>query len=284
MALDFAAGCLGGWSGIVVGHPFDTVKVRLQTQVSKRYVGTINCFTQIVKQETVFGLYKGMLSPMAGVGLINAIIFGVHGNLSRLLEPGLSSQCIAGGVAGAVQSIVCCPMELAKTLVQVQNTSKPLYHGSIDCLQKIYKKNGITGLYKGMTITLTREIPSFAIYFGTFEFFCNAMTPEGDGAGHIGPLGLLLAGGLSGISSWFFTYPIDVVKSRFQADGEGKNRRYQSILDCVKKTYKSGGLHAFSQGLSATILRAFPTNAATLATVTVTLRIARDHKKQAEFA
>ena len=28
-------------------------QVRLQTQVSKRYVGTINCFTQIVKQETV---------------------------------------------------------------------------------------------------------------------------------------------------------------------------------------------------------------------------------------
>ncbi|PFX26366.1 mitochondrial basic amino acids transporter-like [Stylophora pistillata] len=284
MALDFVAGCLGGWAGIVVGHPFDTVKVRLQTQVSKRYAGTINCFTQIVKHETVFGLYKGMLSPMAGVGLINAIIFGVQGNLSRLLEPGLSSQCIAGGVAGAVQSIVCCPMELAKTLVQVQSTSKPLYHGSIDCLKKVYEKNGVTGLYKGMTITLTREIPSFALYFGTFEIFCNAMTPEGDGAGCIGPLGLLLAGGLSGISSWFFTYPIDVVKSRFQADGEGKNRRYQSILDCVKKTYKSGGLHAFSQGLSATILRAFPTNAATLATVTVTLRLARDRKKQAEFA
>lgn len=28
-------------------------QVRLQTQVSKRYAGTINCFTQIVKHETV---------------------------------------------------------------------------------------------------------------------------------------------------------------------------------------------------------------------------------------
>lgn len=284
MASDFIAGCLGGWSGIVVGHPFDTVKVRLQTQVTKRYAGTINCFAQIIKQETVFGLYKGMLSPMAGVGLINSIIFGVQANLSRMLEPGLSSQCIAGGVAGAVQSIVCCPMELAKTRVQIQSTSNQMYHGSFDCIQKISYDYGITGLYRGMTLTLVREIPSFAIYFGTFEYLCIAMTPDGDGTGYIGPMSLLLAGGLSGISSWIFTYPIDVVKSRFQADGDGKNRKFHSIMDCIRKTYKNGGLRAFSQGLPATLLRAFPTNAATLATVTIFLRLVRDHEKQVEFA
>ena len=229
-----------------------------------------------------------MLSPMAGVGLINAIIFGVQGNVLRILEPGLSSQCIAGGIAGAVQSVVCCPMELAKTRVQVQNsTAKTLkkgYHGSIDCLQKIYKQSGIKGCYKGMVLTLVRETPSFAIYFGTFELYCAALTPEGSSIDCIGPLGLLLAGGMSGISSWVFTYPIDVVKSRFQADGDGKNRKYHSIVDCIRKTYSNGGLRAFSQGLTATVLRAFPTNAATFATVTTILRLARNHEKQLELA
>lgn len=239
-------------------------------------------FVCLLKQ--VFGLYKGMLSPMAGVGLINAIIFGVHGNLQRVLEPGLSSHCFAGAVAGAVQSIVCCPMELAKTRVQIQSSAQKTYHGSFDCLHKIYKQNGIKGCYRGMTLTLLRETPSFAIYFGTFELFCLALTPEGDSPDCIGPLSLLLAGGLSGISSWILTYPIDVVKSRFQADGDGKNRKYHGMMDCVRKTFRSGGLMAFSQGLPATILRAFPTNAATLATVTITLRLARNREKQLEFA
>lgn len=27
MALDFVAGCIGGAAGVLVGHPFDTVKV-----------------------------------------------------------------------------------------------------------------------------------------------------------------------------------------------------------------------------------------------------------------
>lgn len=287
MALDFVAGCLGGLSGIVVGHPFDTVKVRLQTQVTKRYSGTVNCFAQIVKQETVFGLYKGMLSPMAGIGFINAIIFGVQANVFRVLEPGLSGQCISGAVAGAVQSIVCCPMELAKTRVQIQSkkvNTHERYHGSFDCLQKIFKKNGIKGCYRGMTITLIREIPSFAIYFGTFELYCVALTRKGSSTDCIGLLGLLLAGGMSGISSWVFTYPIDVVKSRIQADGDGQDRKYRSIVDCVRKTYRSGGLNAFLQGLTATVVRAFPTNAATFATVTITLRYARKYEKQLELA
>lgn len=287
MALDFVAGCFGGLSGIVVGHPFDTVKVRLQTQATKRYTGTVNCFAQIIKQETVFGLYKGMLSPMAGVGLINAIIFGVQGNVLRILEPGLSSHCIAGGIAGAVQSIVCCPLELAKTRVQVQQSrlkAHEKYHGSLDCLQKIFRQGGLRGFYKGMTITVIREIPSFAIYFGTFEVLCAAMTPHGSSVDCVGPLGLLLAGGISGIASWVFMYPIDVIKSRIQADGDGKDQRYHSLVDCIKKTYRTGGLRAFSQGMTATVLRAFPTNAATFATVTITLRLARNREKQLELA
>ena len=242
---------------------------------------TLQCFLCHLQ---VFGLYKGMLSPMAGVGLINAILFGVQGNLSRMLEPGLSSQCIAGGIAGAVQSIVCCPMELAKTRVQVQSSTKKQYQGSFDCLLKIYQQHGVKGCYKGMTLTLLRETPAFAIYFGTFELFCHTLIPEGDRIDCVGPAAILMAGGLSGISSWVLTYPIDVVKSRFQADEGGRKRKYHGMLDCVRKTYQSGGLGVFSRGLTATILRAFPTNAATFATVTVTLRLARNRDEHLEFA
>jgi len=73
-SLDFFAGWLGGMAGVLVGHPFDTVKARLQTQhVSSGppgvnggaggsngngYKGTLHCFAQIVQKESAFGLYK----------------------------------------------------------------------------------------------------------------------------------------------------------------------------------------------------------------------------------
>lgn len=72
--------------------------------------------------EQVRGLFKGMSSPMASVAVINAMIFGVYGNVQRRLgEPeSLRTHALAGSVAGLVQAFVCSPMELVKTRIQIQ--------------------------------------------------------------------------------------------------------------------------------------------------------------------
>ena len=89
---------------------------------------------------------------------------------------------------------------------------------------------------------------------------------------------MLLAGGLAGTASWVFTYPLDVVKSRLQADTSGK---YSSALDCFRKSINSEGYKCLFRGLNSTIIRAFPTNAATFAVVTWTFRIF-NHQPQEE--
>lgn len=88
MALDFVAGCIGGCAAVAVGHPFDTIKVRLQTQdaANPRYRGAWHCFTTTLKSQSVRGLYRGMSSPMAGVSFVNSILFGVHGNIIRSMK------------------------------------------------------------------------------------------------------------------------------------------------------------------------------------------------------
>lgn len=86
---------------------------------------------------------------------------------------------------------------------------------------------------------------------------------------------LLFSGGMSGIVSWLSTYPVDVIKSRLQADGVGGVTQYNGILDCVRKSYHEEGWRVFTRGLTSTLLRAFPVNAATFATVTVFLMYMR---------
>ncbi|KJE97973.1 carnitine/acylcarnitine carrier protein [Capsaspora owczarzaki ATCC 30864] len=135
---DFIAGTFAGCAGILTGHPFDTIKVRLQTQTHTpgtqlRYSGTIHCFVKIVREEKIRGLYKGMASPMAGVALINAMLFGVYGNSVRLLEgsgsaeparrPSIQTVFIAGAASGLVNSFASCPIELVKTRLQIQMDS-----------------------------------------------------------------------------------------------------------------------------------------------------------------
>ncbi|KAF4082520.1 hypothetical protein AMELA_G00152230 [Ameiurus melas] len=123
--MDFVAGCMGGAAGVLIGHPFDTVKVRLQVQNAHKplYRGTFHCFHSIIRQESIFGLYKGIGSPMMGLTFINAIVFGVQGNTMRLLGKDTpTNQFLAGAAAGTIQCIICCPMELAKTRMQMQGT------------------------------------------------------------------------------------------------------------------------------------------------------------------
>jgi len=288
MALDFFAGCVGGCAGVLVGHPFDTVKVRIQTQDARNplYKGTFHCFTSIIRKESVQGLYKGISSPMAGVTVVNAIIFGVYGNVQRNMPApdSLFSIFLAGSTAGIVQSVVCSPMELAKIRLQLQadldmtrtvgtntrsfkNKLRTRYSGLFDCLKKVKTADGWRrGVFRGYGVTVLREAPGFGTYFLSYELLSRSFSQGSDG----GTLSILLAGGLSGIASWVLTYPIDVVKSRLQADCAGV---YRSAYHCAVESYRNEGWKVFTRGLNSTIIRAFPTNAATFVAVSWTLRM-----------
>ena len=84
------------------------------------------------------------------------------------------------------------------------------------------------------------------------------------------PTVLLLAGGMAGICAWIVTYPVDIIKSRIQADMTGK---YSGLWDCLKQSYQESGMMSFTRGLAPTLLRAFPTNAATFGGVALTLHL-----------
>lgn len=50
----------------IVGHPFDTVKVRLQTTDKSQFRGPLDCLLQTVRKEGFAGLYKGATPPLVG--------------------------------------------------------------------------------------------------------------------------------------------------------------------------------------------------------------------------
>lgn len=64
----FISGGFGGICTVLVGHPFDTIKVRLQTSAltNQHYNGMVDCASKTIKREGVRGLYKGMSAPIAG--------------------------------------------------------------------------------------------------------------------------------------------------------------------------------------------------------------------------
>lgn len=98
---------------------------------------------------------------MGGVAFVNAIVFGVYGNINRhSTDPNsIKSHFIAGSLAGLVQSLICSPMELAKTHLQLQKQNIIRYKGPLQCLSYIFKTEGFKGIFRGLGITALRDIP-----------------------------------------------------------------------------------------------------------------------------
>ncbi|XP_022917808.2 mitochondrial basic amino acids transporter-like [Onthophagus taurus] len=266
--MDFIAGCLGGCAGVIVGHPLDTVKVHLQVQSpTSKYNTTYKCLRGIIIKDGFKGLYRGMSSPLVGVSGINAIIFGVYGITQRYIsqDNSIFSHFIAGGMAGFCQSILTGPVELAKSRAQILGNVS-----ATQCIKKIFESEGFKGVFRGLNITVMREIPAFGSYFASYEYLSRmedgiTSTPT-----------MILAGGTAGVISWIISYPIDVIKSRMQIDGMNGINEYKNSMDCLKKTVEQGGYRSLFRGLMPAIIRAFPVNAACFTVVTWTMRVLND--------
>ena len=133
-AKDIVAGTIGGMTTVVVGHPLDTVKVRLQTSVG--YSSTLDCMRRTWRGEGLRGFYKGVQSPLAGEAFFNAVQFLAYGQSKQLLasyrhsshsphhdthslqpaamELTVADYFIAGGLTGAASCLVECPVDLLK--------------------------------------------------------------------------------------------------------------------------------------------------------------------------
>ncbi|VDM44805.1 unnamed protein product [Toxocara canis] len=274
-AVHYIAGLISGAAGVLAGHPLDTVKVRLQTQtqtkqVYGRYRGTIHCFASIVRHEGVQGLFKGLSSPLASLTVINSVVFGVYGNTAKLFtdQHSMTTHFLSGCAAGFIQTAIISPTELLKLRMQVQIDGKhKKYRSPIDCIQKMVRQKGVLQLYRGLIATLSRDVPSYGVYFASYDRLAKSLSRDGT-LESLDNVKLLFAGGLAGVFSWVINYPVDVIKTKFQSDD-----KFNTYMEAIKFTYKTQGYRGFFSGLNSTLIRAFPTNAATFFAVEWTYRI-----------
>lgn len=286
---DLVSGTIGGTALVVVGHPLDTLKVRLQTMPAPlpgqapMYAGTVDCIIKTFRGEGLRGFYKGMLSPILGVSPMYAIVFGAYGTAKNMMrksadDPLTISQIFwAGCLTGIATTAVTVPVELIKSRLQIQKTKpgeKPEFTGLTDCAKKIYSKSGTSGLFKGTVATLWRDVPGSGIYFGTYEFVKRALTPEGKSTS---PFVALFAGGMAGVSIWCTVFPVDVIKSRIQTDLSGIYKSgHAGMLQCGRDIVRESGVAGLYKGIGPALLRSFPANAACFVAVEATMKLIKD--------
>jgi len=178
---------------------------------------------------------------------------------------------LSGAAAGLANAPLSTPIEHIRIRLQVQSGQTL---GPFALMKEMIDRHGVMSLFKGWNPTVAREIPGYAFYFMTYELALRAATPVGKSVNDLSSLTLLLCGASSGLGMWLTCYPLDVVKSRIQADHlDPTKARYTSSLACYKAILATEGIRGFYRGLAPCLARAFPVNAITFLTYELTMRL-----------
>lgn len=300
MAADFWAGYISGAVGIIVGNPLDMLKVRLQASPNPP-------FSPSPTPSYLRPWMSGTAAPVLGYGALNALLFvsynRTEGALNRALHiaggtgTNLWTTWLAGAAGGLATWVVSTPTELVKCRAQL--ASPPLSSWAI--ARQVLRVEGVRGLYCGGVVTALRDSVGYGFYFWSYELGTRLVenldgqadpdAPAGQGGGVPNPrlLGreaakVLLCGGIAGVITWASIFPLDVIKTRVQAqilhrrtsgagnerssllEGEAQRRPHEPKKRlgawCIaQETYREGGVQSFLRGLTVCSIRAFVVNA-----------------------
>src|SRR3569833_2169489 len=158
---------------------------------------------------------------------------------SRNLSP-LFSHKIANRIQKA--KTVVAPLDRVKILFQSGNPQIAKYSGSwvgvANSLSAIYKQDGTMGLFRGHFVMLFKVFPYAAIKFLAYEQVRSFIIPSRE---YEVPWRRLVSGSLAGVTSVFFTYPLEVIRVRlaFETKREGRS----SLVSICRKIYHEHPVH-----------------------------------------
>ncbi|KAF1916225.1 mitochondrial carrier protein-like protein [Ampelomyces quisqualis] len=172
---------------------------------------------------------------------------------------------VAGGVAGAVSRTVVSPLERLKILFQIQSVGREEYKMSVPkALAKMWREEGWRGFMAGNGTNCIRIVPYSAVQFSAYNVYKRLF--EREPGGPLDAYQRLLCGGLAGITSVTFTYPLDIVRTRLSIQSASfsnlkreAGEKLPGMWVLLLNMYKTeGGFPALYRGIIPTVAGVAP--------------------------
>lgn len=271
-AKDFVAGGVAAAISKTAVAPIERVKLLLQVQhISKqitadqRYKGMVDCFIRIPKEQGVTAYWRGNMANVIRYFPTQALNFAFKDKYKQVFLGGVdkntqfwryfAGNLASGGAAGATSLCFVYPLDFARTRLAADVGKKDVreFTGLGDCLKKIFKSDGLVGLYRGFGVSVQGIIIYRASYFGCFDT-AKGMLPNPKEAG------FLISWGIAQVvttAAGIVSYPFDTVRRRMMMQS-GRSKAdviYKSTAHCWSVIYKSEGGGAFFKGAFSNVLR-----------------------------
>ncbi|XP_067005836.1 mitochondrial glycine transporter A [Anabrus simplex] len=161
---------------------------------------------------------------------------------------------LAGSFSGTFSTILFQPLDLVKTRLQ---NPVPVAIGATSCqpagmlniMGHILQKEHVSGLWKGMTPSITRCVPGVGLYFSSLDWLKTHLV-----SGEPGPLQAVALGMIARTMSGVCLIPITVVKTRF----ESGVYQYGGVTEALRVIYRTEGVRGLCCGLLPTLVRDAP--------------------------
>lgn len=263
-------------SAAVTTHPIDLVKVRLMMDL-KRGGGDnpIKVAVNIVKEDGLKGLYKGLSASLLRQATYSMTRFGVYGPVKDMISgddktPSAWKKLLSGMIAGAIGAIVGNPADL--TMVRMQADGKAPVHERYNYtsvgngLKRIVQEEGVLNLWRGSTPTIVRAMLVTAAQLGAYDQFKYMLLHQFKLFDDNLALHIVASFG-AGFVAAVVTNPVDVVKTRIMNQGRSgastnaaaaNPTRYRGMIHCFATIAAQEGFTGFYKGFVPNFMRLGP--------------------------
>ncbi|KAI9476324.1 MAG: mitochondrial carrier domain-containing protein [Benjaminiella poitrasii] len=269
----------GGWKGFFTGNGLNVMKIMPESAIKfysyeacKEYFANVyHCDTKDsipVHARFLSGGIAGVCAQFSiyPVETLKTRIMTcqTYGNMATTVNSysrvnkstgGLSSKALYSSLAASNHNITCS--FLRKT---------PSNSVVVETARLMYARGGIRAFWPGLTLGLIGVFPYQAMDLGIYETLKEGYLRYNASQCDVNDLPkqpnifvLWTCGMISGAIGATSVYPLNVVRTRLQAQGtKGHPRLYKSPWDAVQVTFAEEGVKGFYKGLGPTLLKVVP--------------------------
>mmetsp|Transcript_27265 Transcript_27265/g.41026 ORF Transcript_27265/g.41026 Transcript_27265/m.41026 type:complete len:324 (+) Transcript_27265:157-1128(+) len=251
----FIAGGVCAATSHGITTPIDVVKTKMQAQPEVYDKGMNAAALSILKAEGPSALLGGLGPTVVGYGIEGAMKFGVYEVMkpvmARYIKDTTTAYIVASIFAGAVASVLLCPMESARIRVVTDTEYKGL--SLMQSLPKLIKEDGFLNLFGGIWAMLSKQVPYTMAKQVSFDIVATALyaifAAKGLEAVDIKWVVSVLAAFVASIFACISSQPGDMILTETYKGKSGNN-----FFGVIGNIHKSGGVPAFFTGTGARIV------------------------------
>ena len=176
---DNAQFCIAGNNGSVSG-----AECAVEETQKRTFNSTLDAFRKIARNEGALSLYRG-LSPTLVMAIPANVIyftgydwlrFSPASPINRITSD-TYTPLVSGSVARVAAAVVVSPIEMFRTRMQATHgNSTGIFKSTLTGLHKMTQTQGYSSLWRGLTLTMWRDVPFSGIYWWGYEATRNALT------------------------------------------------------------------------------------------------------------